>query len=151
MKRFFNQYEYRRLLILTFLGDWVINAHLTDDRLKEYTDVQDKIFAFAKQFGLDECIDRDEQTGKIYPSRLLEEEALKFMEEYEDESFWDELTDRLARRDMDKSYGVKNVAAMEMKEFFKKFEPFEEKYDQEFYENGLDHVRISGCGFLVIP
>ena len=63
--------------------------------------------------------------------------------EFENDTFWDELLHRLVERDLIKQEGgVENVMNMDIRERFEKEEPLEKMYDTEFEVNGLDNIRI---------
>lgn len=83
MDKNFNKEEFRRLLFLTFLGEWVMNAHRGIDSKLEYTYILDKVLGYAHKMGLDEYVAWEKGTGKIAPSYQLENECREFMREYE--------------------------------------------------------------------
>ena len=99
--KIFTKDEFRRLLFLTFLGEWVVNAHRGVGVLKEYEEILDRILGYAHQFGLDEYVAWEKEPGKVEPSHLLEDECRKFMDEYEDKFFLAELADRLSQVDVE--------------------------------------------------
>jgi hypothetical protein len=148
LRSYFSKEEYRKLLILTFLGEWAVNAHRTDDHKKDFEEVADKILAFAGQFDLNEYVDKGDASGKIYPSGQLEDESLQFMDEYEEHYFWDELADRLAERDMERRYGLKRLQGMDWETKFVLRGRIIDRYNREFTENGLDHLRVGFLGSL---
>ena len=39
--------EFRHLLDMVYIGNWVLNSTRGDDRFKEYDDLESKIFALA--------------------------------------------------------------------------------------------------------
>lgn len=92
----FTKAQYENLIKLLYLGNWMINAIRTDDIVKKYDDVEQHIYSFAKDVGLNQYIEFDSELNKFFPTTELEEdeEMEKYREEYDDE-----ITDRLARRD----------------------------------------------------
>ena len=97
----FSKDEFRRILILTYHGEWVVNAEKGKDSLEEYSETRDKMLHYACEIGLEEYVAWDKETGKIQPSFLLESEGRKFIAEYEDKFFLGELADRLSRMDVE--------------------------------------------------
>lgn len=83
-------------------------------------------------------LDRYFFTGKMEDKSI----ARELIDEYDNNTFWDELVDRLAKRDFIGKYGRERVKKMDIKEFFKKLNPFEEKYSSEVRENGLENLEI---------
>ena len=72
----------------------------------------------------------------------MESEIENYRQEYEYEVLWEDLADRLARRDFIRKYGEDSIKKMDRKERFEKEEPFVEKYEQEFEEYGIERIDI---------
>ncbi len=140
----FTKAQYENLIKLVYLGNWMINAIRTDDIVKKYDDVEQHIYSFAKDVGLDKYIEFDSKFNKFFPTKELEEdeEMEKYREEYDDEIFWDEITDRLARRDLIRKYGENAIKKMTWKERSEKEYPFIEKYEKEFAKYGIENLEI---------
>lgn len=140
----FTKAQYENLIKLVYLGNWMINAIRTDDIVKKYDDVEQHIYSFAKDVGLDKYIEFDSELNKFFPTKELEEdeEMEKYREEYDDEIFWDEITDRLARRDFIRKYGENAIKKMTWKERSGKECPFIEKYEREFAKHGIENLEI---------
>ena len=148
MKIRFTKEQYENLIKLVYLGNWMINAIRSgakgDEIIQKYEDIEQYIYSFAKDFGLEEHIEFDEEFNKFFPTRNFEENSGvdQYRDEYEDEFFWDELIDRFARRDFIKEYGRKVIEKMDFKERIEKEHPFIEKYAEEFQEHGIDRLKI---------
>jgi hypothetical protein len=140
----FTKAQYEDLIKLVYLGNWMINAICTDDIVKKYDNVEQHIYSFAKDVGLDRYIEFDSELNKFLPTTELEEdeEIEKYREEYDDEIFWDEVTDRLAKRDFIKKYGENAIKKMTWKERLEKEYPFIEKYEEEFEKYGIENLEI---------
>jgi hypothetical protein len=76
----------------------------------------------------------------IHDSELHE----KFIDPYDDETFWDELLDRLAARDLVRSIGVTEYESMDRFDRIVKLEEIMDKYREEFSNNGIDQLIIKG-------
>ena len=87
--------EFRRLLDLVYIGNWVLNSTRGDDRFADYDDLESKIFALSPALS-------EPWNGTIVPSRAYAQggihEAIAF---YEDNVFYQILAEELSRRDMD--------------------------------------------------
>ncbi len=144
MKINFTKKEYKALLTVLYISDWVMHSHDTelDPETQKYKDLEQKILSFAKDFGMDDCVERDAKLGGFFHTRNFEDEVMKFIERYDDNSFWDELADRLADRDFLRKYGEEAILKMTPEERFQKYCDFEDKYNEEFEENGLENIRI---------
>lgn len=140
--------QYENLIKLVYLGNWMINAIRSDakgdERIKKYDGTEQYIFSFAKDAGLEKHIEFDKKFNRFFPTRKFEEDTdvEKYREEYDDDIFWDELIDRLARRDFIKEYGEKVIRKMDWRERIEKEHPFIEKYAKEIEENGLNNLEL---------
>jgi len=73
MKIFFTKKQYEALIKLVYLGDWMANSCKTgDERDMEIEKVEQYIYSFAKDFGMENLFDQSKR-GMIYPTRAFEE------------------------------------------------------------------------------
>ena len=86
--------EFRRLLDLVYIGNWVLNSTRGFDRFADYDNLESKIFALSPALS-------EPWNGTIIPSRAYAEggihEAIAY---YEDNVFYEILAEELSRRDM---------------------------------------------------
>jgi len=122
--------EFRRLLDLVYIGNWILNSTRGDDRIEDYDHVESKIFSY--------CIDADMpelyeiRDGVVVPSAAFENGGIhEAIADYEDTVFFEILAEELARRDMD----------------YEHIEPDDyelasriDEYIQEFEQNGMDNL-----------
>ena len=87
--------EFRRLLDLVYIGNWVLNSTRGEDRFADYDNLESKLFALSPALS-------EPWNGTIIPSRAFAEggihEAIAY---YEDNVFYEILAEELSRRDMD--------------------------------------------------
>ncbi len=88
--------EFRRLLDLVYIGNWVLNStRPQEDRFADYDNLESKLFALSP--ALSELWE-----GVVVPSQAFAEggihEAIAY---YEDNVFYEILAEELSRRDMD--------------------------------------------------
>ena len=81
MKIFFSKNEYRQLLNLVFLGDWLVSAYSEDEK-SPYKALRKKIYSHAKDFGFDDLIDHDKHEDNYYETTRFEEQVMDFIEAY---------------------------------------------------------------------
>jgi len=115
MKINFTKNEYRLLLDMVEVAEWVLNAHRTDpsDEVKEYSEVYQKILSHAKEMGFENLITYDENLDGYYATAEYEEsEHMRYIEEFEDDVFWEALPHRLAVRDLVEQFGEKKYLEM---------------------------------------
>ena len=131
----FTDKEFRRLLDVVYIGNWILNSARGDDRIADYDELESKIFAQCARdrrlHSLFEIAD-----GEVYPSRAFEEGGIhEAIMDYEDVVFYDILAEELAVRDM----GGEPQSPAE-------YAQLEERivdYINDFEENGLDNVSFS--------
>lgn len=132
--------EFRKLIELAYLGEWMINAQHDPEFQDEAADaIVQRLLAAHKL----PDVDRDEETGDYFmqsewTDRLYDDHIL----DYDDHIFWDELTERLAMRDLARERGTESDH-IDREEDLHLLRPIEERYRQEFEEHGLDQLDIT--------
>ena len=125
--------EFRRLLDMVYIGNWVLNSTRAEDRFKDYDDLQEKIFGCCAKLGL-----KDLYTtwyGHVFPSRAFEEGGIhEAIADYEDAVFYDILAEELARRDM----SLEHTDPDDVNELNTRMD----EYFDEFERNGIDNLTI---------
>ena len=121
--------EFRRLLDLVYIGNWVLNSTRGDDRFQDYDDLESKIFALSPALS-------EPWNGTVVPSKAYVEggihEAISY---YEDNVFYEILAEELARRDLD----YQPVS----KENYDELVARMDDYIAEFEAHGTDNILIS--------
>ena len=124
-----------------------MNAYTTGDNSKSepYEELEQKILSYAKDYGVEDLIMHDERLNKYFPTGAYENEgaARFFIEEFEEDVFWEELCSRLARRDLLQEKGIENLKAMDPVERLTAEDEIAEQYSDEFVANGLKNIILS--------
>ena len=93
------QAEFRNLLDMVYIGNWVLNSTRGEDRFQVYDDLESKLFALCRSNGMKVLV--QDWEGIPVPSKAYAEggihEAIAF---YEDNVFYQILAEELSRRDM---------------------------------------------------
>jgi hypothetical protein len=145
MKINFTNKEYRLLLDMVEIAEWVLNSHRTDpsDEIKKYSEIYQKVLSYAKEMGFENLITYDKNLGGYYATFEYEEsEHMRYIEQFEDDVFWEALPNRLAMRDLVKQVGEKRYMEMEFEERATKLVELESIYYKELNENGIDNLRF---------
>lgn len=144
MKINFTKKQYESLIKLIYLGEWVVNAHRVDDRVRELEELEQYVLSFYKDFGMERYITFDEDLKKFFTTTDFEDisKVNDYIDDYNDNTFWDELIFRLARRDLIERYGEEAVMNMDWEERMSKEEVFIEEYEDEFEKNGIKNLVI---------
>ena len=92
--------QFRRLLDMAYIGNWILNSTRGEDRFHDYDEVESLLFAKAAQEGMGTLA--EVWQGEVVPSRAFAEGGIhEAIMEYENNVFFDILAEDLARRDMD--------------------------------------------------
>ena len=127
------QKEFRRLLDMVFIGNWVLNSTRGDDRFEDYDHVESKLFALCKGTALDALV--EQWNGKMVPSQAFNDGGIhEAIVNYEDSIFYDVLAEELARRDM----GYPEISSGNYDELVSRMED----YIDEFEIHGTDNICI---------
>ena len=123
--------EFRHLLDLVYIGNWILNSTRGDDRFREYDDIESKLFGLCR--GSKMQILTEDWNGIPIPSKAYAEggihEAIAY---YEDNIFYEILAEELSRRDM--SYP--EITEDNYDEIIGRMT----SYMKEFQASGLDHL-----------
>ena len=92
--------QFRRLLDMVYIGNWVLNSTRGDDRIREYDDVESAVFANCLSQGMVKLV--ESYQGELIPSRAFAEGGIhEAILAYEDTMFFEILAQELALRDME--------------------------------------------------
>ena len=125
--------EFRRLLDMVYIGNWILNSTRGDDRFEDYDLMQEKLFSLCPANGMRSLV----QTwrGHIFPSKAYEDGGIhEAIADYEDAVFYNKLAEELARRDL----GLEDSDPENFDELTARMED----YLDEFEKNGLDTVSV---------
>ncbi len=143
MKLELTQKEYRLLLDILHIAEWIMNSYVIEDRpdTENYRRLEQKILSYGDEMGCKGVVDYDEKLGSYFPTREIEEgSAMDFIDEYDEYTFWEELISHLAERDFLDREGLERIRKMSREQRIKMFVVLEEKYHKEFRAHGLDRL-----------
>ena len=125
--------QFRRLLDLAYIGNWVLNSARGEDRFRDYDEVESLLFAKAAQEGMPALAELWQ--GELIPSRAFAEGGIhEAIMAYEDTMFFEILAQELALRDMDSDAPTpENVD--ELRERM-------DTYLGEFEQHGTDNITV---------
>ena len=127
------QKQYRRLLDLVYIGNWVLNSTRGEDRISDYDKVESLIFSHCLDHGMAALVEL--YGGEIIPSRAFAEGGIhEAIMAYEDVTFFEILAEELALRDLD----AERATADNYDEVMERME----QYMGEFEAHGTDHISV---------
>ena len=123
--------EFRLLLDLAYIGNWVLNSTRGEARFAPYDDLESKLFGLCREQGMDILVEK--WNGLDIPSKAYCDggihEAIAF---YEDNIFYEILAEELSRRDME----YPQISEENYDEIVVRMN----QYMNEFQASGLDHL-----------
>ena len=118
--------EFRSLLDLVYIGNWVLNSTRGEDRFQVYDNLESKLFALCPNL-------TQPWNGTTVPSKAYTEggihEAIAY---YEDNVFYQILAEELSRRDMN----YPEITDENYPEIVTRMD----RYMSEFEVSGVDHL-----------
>jgi hypothetical protein len=127
------QKQFRRLLDLVYIGNWVLNSTRGDDRIRDYDQVESLVFSHCLQNGMTQLTELYE--GELIPSRAFAEGGIhEAIMAYEDNVFFEILAQELALRDLDDP----PITEENYDEVMERMN----EYLGEFQRHGTDHVTV---------
>jgi hypothetical protein len=147
MKIPFTKAEYRTLLDLVYLGEWMLTAHdrEEDPAKAKYRGLAQKIRSHAKEMGCESLVEEDRGSGRYFETREYEDSGIRdVVDDYDNQSFWEELIHRLVDRDVAllAPHLVDQFPPTE--EYWKLSGDLGQRYSEEFAAHGLTRVTVSG-------
>ena len=123
--------EFRHLLDMVYIGNWILNSTRGEDRFADYDNLESKLFDLCRAHKMD--VLTEDWNGIPLPSRAYVEggihEAIAF---YEDNVFYEILAEELSRRDME----YPEINADNYEEIISRMD----RYMSEFQASGVDHL-----------
>ena len=125
--------QFRRLLDLVYIGNWILNSTRGDDRIRQYDEVESLVFSQCLAHGMAPLTELYQ--GQLIPSQAFAEGGIhEAIMDYEDTVFYEILAEELARRDMD----YQPVSRENYDELVSRMDD----YIAEFEAHGTDNISI---------
>lgn len=126
----FTSKQFRRLLDLAYIGNWVLNSTRGNDRIPDFDEVESYLFSQCPKFDMNTLF--EEVDGEILPSKAFSEGGIhEAIMDYEDTVFFEILAEELAHRDI-------TEGAYDSDELV----PRREAYIREFERNGVTNISV---------
>jgi len=128
-----SELEFRRLLDMAYIGNWVLNSTRGVDRFTDYDKVESLLFSHCPSLGMHTLSEIFDNAAR--PSAAFEQGGIhEAIADYEDSMFFEILAEELARRDMDfEPIGPEN---------FNELTNRIDEYIAEFELNGIDNISL---------
>ena len=109
-----------------------------------YEEFENSLLEKAKHMGFGEIIEFDEpaQRHRISMDYLTKSFVQECLDEMRNEIFWEEITLRLAERDIIRQIGIPAWTALSEEQRRQRCEPIERRYWEEFTAKGIDNLHV---------
>ena len=125
--------QFRRLLDLVYIGNWILNSTRGDDRIRQYDEVESLLFSQCLAHGMAPLTELYQ--GQLIPSQAFAEGGIhEAIMAYEDNVFFEILAQELALRDLDDP----PITEENYDEVMERMN----EYLGEFQRHGTDHVTV---------
>ena len=125
--------QFRRLLDLVYIGNWVLNSTRGDDRIRDYDQVESLVFSHCLGRGMEKLTELYQ--GELIPSRAFADGGIhEAIMAYEDTMFFEILAQELALRDMETDSPTPDNVD-ELRERM-------DTYLGEFEQHGTDNITV---------
>ena len=125
--------QFRRLLDMAYIGNWILNSTRGEDRFADYDQVETILFQKARELGMDALT--DDWQGIAVPSQAFAAGGIHdAIMDYENNVFFDILAEDLARRDLD-DVPIDETNYAELASRI-------DAYLAEFDQHGTDHILV---------
>lgn len=123
--------EFRQLLDMVYIGNWILNSTRGDDRFADYDNIESKLFSLARHHGMG--VLAEDWNDTVIPSRAYQQGGIQeVIAYYEDNVFYEILAEELSRRDM----GYVDIGEDNYEEIVIRMG----QYMQEFEASGVDRL-----------
>ena len=114
----------------------------SEDQQAAFADLEDRILERAKSQGYGDIIEIDAETGKHRVTASYQEESYvqDCIDEMRNEIFWDELSYRLAERDVVRKLGENSYLSLPEEKKIELISPIQKNHWENFVKDGLNHI-----------
>ena len=139
----FSKNELKKLLKLAYIGSYVVSEYEDDLEEKQSEILIERILQICLEYKIEEGIEFDSKLNGYFFDGDKEDEILSEYHEFIEDSFWYEIINRMARKDLVEDVGEKVFEKMDIEEILKKEEKYKIKWEKEIEENGLRNFEVS--------
>ena len=134
--------QYSDLIKIVYLGEWIVNSYRVEEDDMKFTEIEKYIYSFAKEAGLDNVLEHNEELNEFLPTAAFEEENISLTEEYDYEAFWEILIEELAKKDLIQNFSETELVEMDGVKKIMELEKYRERYENEFEKNGVTNLTL---------
>ena len=138
-----NKKEYKTIIKSLYWASTVLKSFRPgmEDKEVNQDKLLKKLLPEAGQFEMWHWIKKDKK-GQTILREEKEFDLYEVVEEFEILAFWNNLAQRLAQRDLEEVLSDEDILSMTLGDELDKEYEIQQKYEEEFVENGLQNIRL---------
>lgn len=126
--------QYRKFVETVFAGVWLLNSWRNPDEvIKQYSEILQYLFSFYERFDANDIIEYDEKYREYFPTRILEEKMLQYVEQYNEQTFTEELIAKMVKKEFAEKDGLLTVREKNR---------IEDQYEAAIREHGVSRLSM---------
>jgi hypothetical protein len=141
-----NRSEYRTLIRMVhqslFMRESMTDSGQDSEDFNQMGELTAKLLEHASAFDSDDITEKDVESGVIFAATDFFEKIMDDILDYDEVSFWEELTHRMAEQEMIREFGADVLETLDREEYFKLVGERMAVYSDEFTLNGIDNLKL---------
>lgn len=135
--------QFKEMLLAAMFYSWVCGG-LADSKgedFQKYEKLEEYLLKVAKENNFNDLVEEFE--GHLVPDDNLSELVEETISEYDEDTFWFELVNRLGKRDFSRTITSEEKKELEKTDWLPdRIHDIYKKYEEEFDENGIERLEI---------
>lgn len=146
MKIEFTKQQYRDLLLSVIIGTYIREAvdELHERDIRRAGDLESYLMSLAKNFDSEDMVENFEKSFWVPSDKVIKEYHEHYIEEYDEDTFWHNLTTNLGQRDFYKNKTEEEKRKVEENEGWLPgvIDKYYKRYEEEFERYGIERLKI---------
>ena len=139
----FTKKQFKEMLLASMFYSW-IRGGLADrdgEDFEKFSELQNYLLEIAEKENMKDLFERFD--GHLITHDKLDKEQLEIIEDYNDDTFWHELTVALGKRDFFRTVTEEEKEELKKNNWLpERIHEIYGKYDNEFEKHGIDRLEI---------
>lgn len=77
-----NKEQYRKLIKMVYIAEWVVNSYRTSEEEYEFTDIEQHIYSYFNNFDCGDLIEYDEEQEMYFPTSDMDDGQMPYVDEF---------------------------------------------------------------------
>lgn len=143
---FLTKSEYRILVQTTYQQLFMLESLVEQHNSKDFEKLNaltSKLLTYANEFASEDLVATDVMNSTVYPNSIFIERVMEAIADYDEVSFWEELTHKLAERDLLRELDASTLDTMPEEDYLEALSEKLVYYTNRFGEEGLENLNLN--------